>query len=166
MKKEYSLVSLFAGVGGLDMGFEGGFSYKSKTFEKQPFKIISAYEKDGKCVETIKLNSNGQQFPSPIQKGFTFENVGFKYPNSEMWALRHLNFQIPPGEKLALVGENGAGKTTLVKLLARLYEPNEGRILLDGKDLREYDLKSKGMGATGSTSQGEFLKEMVAKILN
>lgn len=90
---------------------------------------------------TINLNGAARKVPKPIQKGFTFENVGFKYPNSEMWALRHLSFHLPTGEKLALVGENGAGKTTLVKLLARLYEPNEGRILLDGKDLREYDLK-------------------------
>ena len=72
--------------------------------------------------------------------GFTFENVGFKYHNSDKWANRHLSFTLHAGEKLALVGENGAGKTTLVKLLARLYDPTEGRILLDGIDLREYDL--------------------------
>ena len=79
-------------------------------------------------------------FPSPIRHGFVFENVGFKYTNSERWALRNLSFTLEAGEKLALVGENGAGKTTLVKLLARLYDPAEGRILLDGHDLREYDL--------------------------
>lgn len=79
-------------------------------------------------------------FPKPIQQGFTFENVGFRYHGSERWANRHLSFILAPGEKLALVGENGAGKTTLVKLLARLYDPSEGRILLDGIDLREYDL--------------------------
>lgn len=78
--------------------------------------------------------------PKPILKGFTFENVGFKYANAEYWALRNVSFHLNPGEKLALVGENGAGKTTLVKLLARLYDPTEGRILLDGVDLREYDL--------------------------
>ncbi|MDF7810140.1 ABC transporter ATP-binding protein [Hymenobacter sp. YC55] len=78
-------------------------------------------------------------FPQPIQEGFVFENVGFKYRNAEKWALRNLNFQLKAGEKLALVGENGAGKTTLVKLLSRLYDPTEGRILLDGYDLREYD---------------------------
>ena len=78
-------------------------------------------------------------FPRPIRQGFTFENVGFKYKSAEKWALRHLSFELQAGEKLALVGENGAGKTTLVKLLARLYDPTEGRILLDGHDLREYD---------------------------
>ncbi len=79
-------------------------------------------------------------FPNPVREGFVFENVGFKYTNSERWALRNLSFTLQAGEKLALVGENGAGKTTLVKLLARLYDPAEGRILLDGHDLREYDL--------------------------
>jgi ATP-binding cassette subfamily B protein len=79
-------------------------------------------------------------FPYPIRQGFTFENVGFQYHNSKNWANRGLNFTLHPGEKLALVGENGAGKTTLVKLLARLYEPTEGRILLDGVDLREYSI--------------------------
>jgi ATP-binding cassette, subfamily B, bacterial len=66
--------------------------------------------------------------------------VGFRYPGAERWAVRHLNFTLCAGEVLALVGENGAGKTTLVKLLARLYDPDEGRILLDGRNLREYDL--------------------------
>ena len=80
--------------------------------------------------------------PRPIQAGFVFENVGFKYINAERWALRNVSFTLTAGEKLALVGENGAGKTTLVKLLARLYDPSEGRILLDGRDLREYDVES------------------------
>jgi ATP-binding cassette subfamily B protein len=78
--------------------------------------------------------------PRPITQGFVFENVGFKYVNAERWALRNVSFELRAGEKLALVGENGAGKTTLVKLLARLYDPTEGRILLDGRDLREYDV--------------------------
>lgn len=80
-------------------------------------------------------------FPNPIKQGFTFENVGFQYHNSDKWANRHLNFTLHPGEKLALVGENGAGKTTLVKLLARLYDPTEGRILLDGEDIRDYAIE-------------------------
>ena len=83
---------------------------------------------------------NPRPFPVPIQDGFVFENVGFRYPGAEHWAVRGLTFKLHAGEILALVGENGAGKTTLVKLLARLYDPDEGRILLDGHDLREYDL--------------------------
>jgi ATP-binding cassette subfamily B protein len=81
-----------------------------------------------------------QAVPSPIRQGFEFIDVGFRYPGSERWAVRHLSFSLAPDERIALVGENGAGKTTLVKLLARLYDPDEGRILLDGHDLREYDL--------------------------
>jgi len=80
--------------------------------------------------------------PSPFREGFVFENVGFRYPDSERWAVRHLSFRLRPGERIALVGENGAGKTTLAKLLARLYDPSEGRILLEGRDLREYDVDS------------------------
>jgi ATP-binding cassette, subfamily B, bacterial len=90
---------------------------------------------------SIKLNPGAKQVPVPIRTGFVFEGVGFKYPGSEQWAVRHLDFSLAPGERIALVGENGAGKTTLVKLLARLYDPTEGRILLDGVDLREYDLE-------------------------
>ena len=85
--------------------------------------------------------ANAARIPKPIKQGFVFDNVGFRYPDAEKWALRGLNFELRAGEVLALVGENGAGKTTLVKLLARLYEPDEGRILLDGRDLREYDLE-------------------------
>lgn len=80
--------------------------------------------------------------PRPITRGFVFEDVGFIYPGADRWAVRHLSFTLNAGEVLALVGENGAGKTTLVKLLTRLYDPVEGRILLDGRDLRDYDLDS------------------------
>ncbi len=80
--------------------------------------------------------------PSSIRTGFEFMDVGFRYPGSELWAVRHLSFSFAPDERIALVGENGAGKTTLVKLLARLYDPDEGQILLDGVDLRDYDLES------------------------
>jgi ATP-binding cassette subfamily B protein len=80
--------------------------------------------------------------PRPIRTGFVFEDVGFRYPGSDRWAVRHVDLTISPGERIALVGENGAGKTTITKLLARLYDPTEGRILLDGVDLRDYDLAS------------------------
>ena len=88
----------------------------------------------------IHSRADAVAIPRPIREGFVFENVGFRYPDAERWAVRHLDFHLRAGEVIALVGENGAGKTTLVKLLARLYDPDEGRILLDGRDLRDYDL--------------------------
>ena len=90
----------------------------------------------------ITSNGTGLPIPQEIKEGFVFENVSFKYLNSERWAVRNLSFHLKRGEKMALVGENGAGKTTVVKLLARLYEPTEGRILLDGIDIKEYNLAS------------------------
>lgn len=92
------------------------------------------------ALKPISATHRGKRkTPRPIREGFRFENVGFKYPETNQWALRNLSFTLKPGEKLALVGENGAGKTTLVKLLAHLYEPSEGQILLDGVRLCEYD---------------------------
>jgi ATP-binding cassette subfamily B protein len=84
---------------------------------------------------------NPRPLPRPLREGFVFEDVGFIYPGAAHWAVRHLSFTLKAGEVVALVGENGAGKTTLVKLLTRLYDPDEGRILLDGHDLREYDVE-------------------------
>ncbi len=77
--------------------------------------------------------------PGRAERGIRFEAVGFRYPDAKRWALRQVSLFIPQGESLALVGENGAGKTTFIKLLTRLYEPTEGRILLDGRDLRAWD---------------------------
>ncbi|MDB4898755.1 MAG: transporter related protein, partial [Gemmatimonadetes bacterium] len=91
---------------------------------------------------TIASAEGSERVPDPIRTGFVFEDVGFQYPGSERWAIRHVHLTIAQGERIALVGENGAGKTTITKLLARLYDPSEGRILLDGRDLREYDLAS------------------------
>ena len=80
--------------------------------------------------------------PAPIRQGIEFRHVSFCYPGSDTYVLRDINLQIRPGERIALVGLNGAGKTTLIKLLTRLYDPTEGQVLLDGVDLREYDLTS------------------------
>jgi ATP-binding cassette subfamily B protein len=73
------------------------------------------------------------------EDGIRFENVGFRYPDAKGWALRGIDLFLPKGKSLALVGENGAGKTTFIKLLAGLYRPTEGRVLLDGRDLRDWD---------------------------
>jgi len=78
------------------------------------------------------------------EEGVRFEGVGFKYPggkpgDADKWALRGIDVFVPKGQSLALVGENGAGKTTFIKLLAGLYDPTEGRVLLDGRDVRAWD---------------------------
>jgi ATP-binding cassette, subfamily B, bacterial len=79
--------------------------------------------------------------PRPIRQGFEFRNVNFSYAGSDHLVVQNINFRLYPGEKIALIGENGAGKTTLVKLLARLYDPTAGQILLDDRDLREYNVE-------------------------
>ncbi len=78
--------------------------------------------------------------PRPICQGIEFRNVSFSYPGNRRRVLSNINLRLDPGERIALVGANGQGKTTVVKLLTRLYDPSEGQILLDGIDLREYDL--------------------------
>ena len=88
----------------------------------------------------ITSPADGLPFPTAIATGLVFEDVGFRYQGTQGWVVRHLSFTVPAGQVMALVGENGAGKTTLVKLLTRLYDPEEGRILVDGHDLRAYDL--------------------------
>jgi ATP-binding cassette, subfamily B, bacterial len=79
--------------------------------------------------------------PRPIVKGFEFRDVSFVYPGTERLVLHRLNFQLEPGERIALIGQNGQGKTTIVKLMTRLYDPTGGRVMLDGVDLREYDVE-------------------------
>ncbi|MEZ5396809.1 MAG: ABC transporter ATP-binding protein [Bryobacterales bacterium] len=89
----------------------------------------------------IRATENPLPAPRPIRDGFVFENVSFSYPGNERRVLDGLNFRLEPGQRVALIGQNGQGKTTIVKLLTRLYDPTAGRILLDGVDLREYDVE-------------------------
>ena len=137
------LAGSFLRLRGLLEGLLGGFS----SMASQAMYLEDLYSffriQPGICSP-----ANPLPFPARIVSGFVFEDVGFRYPGTERWAVRHLSFVLLPGEVLALVGENGAGKTTLIKLLARLYDPSEGRILLDGRDLRDYDVAGLrgGMG--------------------
>jgi len=89
---------------------------------------------------TIRSKPNALPAPRPIRRGFEFRNVSFRYPGSSRMVLENLNLELRPAERVALIGENGQGKTTIVKLMTRLYDPVEGQVLLDGIDLREYDL--------------------------
>jgi len=95
-----------------------------------------------KITPVLSSPIEGLPAPAPIKEGIEFRNVSFKYPGSDVFVLKDINLTIAPGESIALVGLNGAGKTTLVKLLTRLYDPTEGAIFLDGRDLREFDLTS------------------------
>ncbi len=90
-------------------------------------------------IDHARPVTQGQEdVPGEISKGFTFENVSFRYPGSENFVLEDINMSLFKGEKIALVGENGAGKTTLIKLLLGMYQPTSGRILLDGRDIQTF----------------------------
>ena len=137
------LAGSFLRLRGLLEGLLGGFS----SMASQAMYLEDLYS-FFRIQPGIRSPADPLPFPARIVSGFVFEDVGFRYPGTERWAVRHLSFVLLPGEVLALVGENGAGKTTLIKLLARLYDPSEGRILLDGRDLRDYDVAGLrgGMG--------------------
>ncbi|HEY4978457.1 MAG TPA: ABC transporter ATP-binding protein [Candidatus Acidoferrum sp.] len=89
----------------------------------------------------VRSKPNALPCPRPVNQGIEFRNVSFAYPGTSRWVLQNLNLRLQQGERIALIGENGEGKTTIVKLLTRLYDPSEGSILLDGVDLRDYDLE-------------------------
>ena len=108
-----------------------GRLFENGLFLKNLFDFLGLQPKDAARVE-------GPRPPEDLSRGIEFEGVWFRYPSGERWILENFSLKIRPGEKLALVGENGAGKTTLIKLLTRLYEPERGRVLLHGVDLRHY----------------------------
>jgi ATP-binding cassette subfamily B protein len=117
--------------------FQGMFYNSGQLFESGLF-LANLFDY---LEQTPQMRaSGGRPIPRPIREGIELRNLSFRYPDREDWALRDISLSIRPGEKLALVGNNGAGKTTLIKLLTRLYDPVEGQILLDGVDLRDYDL--------------------------
>jgi ATP-binding cassette subfamily B protein len=117
-------------IQGILSGFSGLYEhnlYLSNLFEllETPTRILAP--------------ANPQPLPQPLKGEIVFDHVSFNYPGSGAQALNDVSFRIAPGETLAVVGRNGAGKTTLIKLLCRLYDPTEGRILIDGVDIRELD---------------------------
>ncbi|MGH9625512.1 MAG: ABC transporter ATP-binding protein [Bryobacteraceae bacterium] len=89
----------------------------------------------------VTSKPNALPAPRPITKGFEFRDVSFVYPGTQREVLKNLNFRLEPGERVAMIGQNGQGKTTIVKLMTRLYDPTGGKILLDGVDLRDYDIE-------------------------
>jgi len=129
-----SLIALFEG---------GGQIYEQSLFCESLFQLLDTdpSQVDGALRGIHPGTRCGElRLPKTISKGIEFRNVSFRYPGCENWILRNVSFKLQPNQSAAVVGRNGAGKTTLVKLLMRLYDPTEGAILIDGYDLREYDL--------------------------
>ena len=118
--------------------FQGLFDNVNRLFENGLFmdNLFSFLD----LAPQMPVAEHPRPMPAKIMQGLEFRHVWFRYPGRADWALSDLNLSIGAGEKIALVGQNGAGKTTLIKLMTRLYDPTEGQILLDGVDLREYDL--------------------------
>ncbi len=125
---QQSFQAVLSGIGNL---------YEHNLYMSNLFSYIELAENS----ERVQRERATKRLGAPLtgRAGIQFEDVGFRYPGKEGWALRHIDLQIAPGDSIALVGENGAGKTTFVKLLAGLYEPSEGRIVLDGRDLSSWD---------------------------
>ena len=115
-----------------------GLFYEHTIFAGTLFRFLDL---DPRSVEGALAPSPASPAPVPdrLTQGIEFHNVSFRYPGSDQYVLKDISFAIRAGESVAVVGENGAGKTTVIKLLARFYDPAEGAIFLEGRDLREYD---------------------------
>ncbi len=130
-------LSIFRGSQGMFEAILTGLStlYENGLFMSNLFAFLELQPQMARTTQP-------QPMPATIRQGIEFKHVSFKYTGHDRWALQDVSLTIKPGEKIALVGQNGAGKTTIIKLLTRLYDPTEGQILLDGVDLRDYDLDS------------------------
>ena len=134
-----TLVFLAGAISGASTNIQQLFSTFSSIADQALFMadLLEFFEMRPK----IASKPNALPVPRPIAQGFEFRNVSFAYPGNPRLVLNDINFKIRPSERIALVGENGQGKTTIVKLLTRLYEVTSGQILLDGVDIREYDIE-------------------------
>ncbi|MBK9264114.1 MAG: ABC transporter ATP-binding protein [Polyangiaceae bacterium] len=144
----YAFIVIQAALGKLGLGdmtmYALAFRQGQSTFLAILLSLGALYEHDLYMSNLLqfmaipapdsKLLTNSEK--DRDERGIRFEDVGFRYPDQETFALRHIDLWIPAGQSFALVGHNGAGKSTFIKLLSGLYEPTEGRILLDGRDIR------------------------------
>jgi ATP-binding cassette subfamily B protein len=147
----YAVMAVAAAMGRLSLGdmtlYIVAFRQGQQAFQSILTAIGGMFEDNLYMSNLYKYlaipTSDQKQLAPPAavreEQGIRFEDVGFQYPGATTWALKDLNVFIPRGQSLAIVGHNGAGKTTFIKLLTRLYEPTEGRILLDGRDLRAWE---------------------------
>jgi ATP-binding cassette, subfamily B, bacterial len=122
--------SVQGSIQGILAGFTG--MYEHNLYLNNLFELMDT-------TTTLPRSLDPAPVPQPLRGEITFENVTFGYPGSEQNALTDLSFTVKPGETMAVVGRNGAGKTTLFKLICRLYDPRQGRILIDGVDIRDYE---------------------------
>jgi ATP-binding cassette subfamily B protein len=134
-----SMQFLVGAIAGASSNIQTIFSTFSSIADQSLF--LTALVEFLKVKPNIQSKQGALPAPRPIRDGFVLEKVSFSYPGAERRILNGLDLRIEPHERIALVGENGQGKTTIVKLLTRLYDPTEGRILLDGVDLREYSVE-------------------------
>ncbi|HSZ82145.1 MAG TPA: ABC transporter ATP-binding protein, partial [Polyangia bacterium] len=150
----YALIVIATARGGLSLGdmtlYLAAFRQGQQAFQSILTAVGGMYEDTlymSNLFEFLAIETTTAVAPavlpagesSATERGLRFDHVGFKYPEADTWALRDIDLFLPKGQSLALVGENGAGKTTFIKLLAGLYRPTEGRVLLDGRDLRSWD---------------------------
>ncbi|WP_394826990.1 ABC transporter ATP-binding protein [Pendulispora albinea] len=135
-----SLLGAFGGMVEDNLYMSNLFGYLAVTPPSAQARAAEPALADAPAPAALANAANAALAPAlKSPPGIRFEDVGFRYPGRDEWALRHIDVFIPQGESLAIVGQNGAGKTTFIKLLTRLYEPTEGRIWLDGRDLRDWD---------------------------
>ncbi len=135
-----TFIFFISSIGSLRQAFSGlflnlGRQYQDCFFVSDIFKML-----DLKSV--VKKSELAVELSPKYTPEIIFQNVSFKYPETEKLVLKNFNLKISPGEKLAMIGVNGAGKTTIIKLLARFYDPIEGKILIDGKDLKTINLET------------------------
>ncbi len=142
-----TLTFIISSLGNLRSSFMGLFGSLGKQYEDALF--VNDFFEFLDIKPVVERPKKGIVLSSKKTPEIVFENVNFKYPGTERFVLKDFSIRIAPGEKIALVGINGSGKTTFVKLLCRFYDPDEGRILIDGNDLKDIDLESwyKIMGA-------------------
>jgi len=131
------LVMYFGAVQRGQSSAQGLFAALASLYEDNLF--LSTLEEFMEVEPEVVAPPDPKPVPDPIRQGIVFEGVSFRYPGSSRPLLEKVDLVIRPGEVVALVGSNGAGKTTLVKLLCRLYDPYEGRITIDGTDIRDMD---------------------------